>query len=148
MTAGMRNVAGMRVGTLSVALALAAAPLSAQLGPTARALGAGGAYTAVARGYDALFFNPANLALADNPRWSLALPQFTFGATVAGWDVEDFSDIASSDGLSDSRRAELLNKLPAEGAEGELEVRMPFLALQLGRCAVVVSAWVSGSHTE
>src|SRR5688500_4450328 len=142
MTAGMRNVAGMRVGTLSVALALAAAPLSAQLGPTARALGAGGAYTAVARGYDALFFNPAHLALADNPRWSLALPQFTFGATVAGWDGEDFADFSRSDDLSGSRRAELLNKLPAQGTEGELEVRMPVLALQMGRWAAGVSASV------
>src|SRR5687767_8774762 len=110
MKAGMLNVTGARFAALgaTIAVTFAAAPASAQIGPTARAVGAGGAYTTVARGFDALFFNPANLALADNVRWSLSLPQFTLGATVAGWDVEDFADFADSEGLSTSRKAELL----------------------------------------
>lgn len=55
---------------LLVLLALAT-PARAQLAtPEARSFALGGAYTARATGYEASFWNPANLGLSTNPAWS------------------------------------------------------------------------------
>ena len=138
------NHARSLYGAGSVLALLAAAASAdvagAQVAATPRALGTAGAYTAMARGAEALFANPANLALPDGRRWSLMLPQLTAGATVSGWEIEDFSDFLDSDEISPARKTELLNKIPAGGTEGELDLRVPLAALQVGRFAVGLSA--------
>ncbi|MDB4913132.1 MAG: hypothetical protein JWM95_776 [Gemmatimonadetes bacterium] len=70
----MKNI---RMFGAAVVLALTARAASAQL-PDASAAGFGmaGNYTAVARGFDAPAFNPANLGLSQNPAFSLSLLAF------------------------------------------------------------------------
>src|SRR5215208_7213297 len=114
-------------------LSSGARPAAAQINATPRSLGMGGAYVAVARGAEALFQNPANLALRDTPRWSLFLPQVTVGGTVVGYDVADLGDLAKGSDLTQARRDELLAQVPAGGTEGQLDVRLPVFALQVGR---------------
>ncbi|MES2178456.1 MAG: conjugal transfer protein TraF [Gemmatimonadota bacterium] len=84
--------------TLGVAAAviLTARVASAQL-PEASAAGfsMAGNYTAVARGFDAVAFNPANLGLRDNPSFSLSL--FALGGNT-GLDPVKFNDIAEFGG--------------------------------------------------
>ena len=132
----------------SVLAATSTRAAQAQVNATPRSLGMGGAYVAVARGTEALFQNPANLALRDGPRWSLFLPQVTVGATVVGYEAGDVSDLFRGSELTQSRRDELLARLPAGGGtEGQLDVRLPIVALQVGRFAVGVSAAGVGDHT-
>jgi hypothetical protein len=126
---------------------LVATSAQAQNAPTARGVATAGAYTAMARGFEALFYNPANLALPDGPAFSLSLPQFSVGATVSGWEVEDFADFADSKSLTDARRAELLAKIPSGGTEGELDVRVPILALQTKGFAAGVSLGLTGRQS-
>ena len=59
----------------SIALLVAVADLGGAQVPNASpaATGLSGAFTARARGYDAIAWNPANLGLRDNPRFSFSL---------------------------------------------------------------------------
>ena len=53
---------------------IAAAPVAAQLpSASASALGAGDTYTALARGFNAVAWNPAGLAMTGNPGFSMTL---------------------------------------------------------------------------
>jgi hypothetical protein len=127
-------------------LTLAAGGAQAQVPLTPRALGMGGAYLGAARGYEALFVNPANLALPDNPRWSVAFPQVTAGGTILGPSFQDLSDLytAFDDGSS---AEEFLAKVPANGTEAQFDVRAPLATLQIGRVAVGVNYGSIGQHT-
>lgn len=147
----------------AVIAAASATAATAQFPVNARALGMGGAYTAVARGQDALFLNPANLGLADGPRWSLALPSFSLGGTTTGPRFEDFARLAEgafsgggkaydeygeyvddydgeeTESESSAEIQELLGLIPEQGMELDVDVRLPLAALQAGGLAVGVS---------
>lgn len=136
-----------RVLFLAASAALAAAPAAAQLPVTPRALGMGGAYLGVARGQEALFLNPANIALPNSPHWSAGIPTLSAGATVRGIGIGDAIDIADYGDLSEERQAEILGDIPASGTGAEADVRVPLAALQIRNFAVGVSYNLTGSHT-
>jgi hypothetical protein len=137
-----------RAATAALLLVLSASALEAQVPLTARALGMGGAYIGAARGYEALFLNPANLALPDNPRWSVSFPQVTAAGTLLGPSFEDLPDLytAIDDGTADATAA-FLAKVPASGTEAQFDVRAPLATLQIGRVALGVNYGSIGQHT-
>jgi hypothetical protein len=104
-----------------------------------------GAYVAVARGQEALFTNPANLALDDNPRWSLALPAVALGGTTLGPRFSDFARLALDEGDGDSQ--EVLDDISESGMETELHLRLPVAALQVGHVALGASYVAAASQT-
>lgn len=114
-----------------VALSLAL-PLNAQVPITARSLGMGGAYLAVARGQDALFLNPANLALSGNPPRSFGAFQLAFGTSLLGPTRGDLWDAIQYEDVSDDRAREILSKLTNGYAETEMDLRLPIVAYQRG----------------
>jgi hypothetical protein len=128
------------------AAAALASPLSAQLATTPRALGMGGAYVAVARGQEALFQNPANVALPGNPHASAAAPQVTFGATINGLTFGDLDDLRSFDELDDDRRADILGRIPDEGTTAEVDIRVPVFSMSFRRALFGVSYNLTGRH--
>ena len=139
----MRNLNQAIVPALA-ALLLAAVPASAQLPLSARSLGMGGASLGVARGYEALYANPANLALPGSPRWSLGLGQILAGGTLSGPSLEIFPDLVQYESVSDERRRELLDAIPASGVESTLDVRAPLFGLQLGQMALGLAYGATG----
>ncbi len=77
------------------ALALAPAFVAAQGNASSAAAGMGGNYTAMARNFNAAAWNPANLGLDGNSRFSLALsPQFGGGTGPV-----TFADLAEYEGV-------------------------------------------------
>lgn len=128
------------------AAAALVSPLSAQLATTPRALGMGGAYVAVARGQEAIFHNPANLALPGNPHASLAAPQITLGATINGLTFGDVDDLRAFDDLSDEQRADILGRIPDEGTAAEVDVRVPVFSMSFRRAMFGVSYNLTGRH--
>ncbi len=128
------------------AAAALVSPLSAQLATTPRALGMGGAYVAVARGQEAVFQNPANLALPGNPHASAAAPQVTLGATINGLTFGDLNDLRSFDELSDERRADILGRIPDEGTAAEVDIRFPVFSMSFRRALFGVSYNLTGRH--
>lgn len=115
----------------------AASAASAQL-PSAstRALGMGDNYTAAARGYASVSWNPAALAMPGNPRASLTLLPFR---AVAGLDPVTLGDIADYSGefVPGAVREAWLRQIEAEGSEqGTGGGDVTLLAAQLGHFAV------------
>jgi hypothetical protein len=131
----------IKVVLCSAALLLAgSAPAFAQLSLTPRALGTGGAYIGIARGQEALFLNPANLALPDNPGWSLSLAQVAVGGTVLGAGVEDFMSLMGlMEEDSPGSSGDFLHRIPENGLEVDMELRAPLLSVQAGPVAFGVS---------
>jgi hypothetical protein len=119
----------------------------AQIPLVPRAVGLGGAVQGAARGFEAALYNPANLGLADNPAWSVALLQLSVGASVLGPRVGDLPDFFEYRKLSDARRRELLATIPATGTSVDLDVRAPLVALQVGNVGLALSTNHLGEHT-
>lgn len=144
----MREGGGRNGRALMLGLALSSAlagPVSAQLpSSSASALGFGGNYTAVARGYQAMAWNPALLALLDGPDYSLTLlsPGAAFGLKPVSWPTL----AAHVDGsVPASTRQAWLNRILASGGEnGFADGGMTYLALSTGSFGVQVSTAMFG----
>lgn len=136
-----------RLACAAAGIALAAAPVSAQVPLTPRALGMGGAYIGVARGQEALFLNPANLGLPDSPHWSAGIPTISLGLGTRGIETGDLQDLIEYNDLSDEERTALLAQIPADGTGMDVDLRAPLVALQVRRFAIGLSYQVVGSHT-
>lgn len=118
-------------------LTAAASPATAQFGPSPRAAGVSGAFSALAVGYEAVDWNPANLALPNNPGWSFALPRLDVMGATLGPDVLDIVDIFSKGSdLTDDDRVTFLDKIQDTGFEVRSDVRVPLVALSAGPFAV------------
>ncbi|HEX2078775.1 MAG TPA: DUF5723 family protein [Longimicrobium sp.] len=139
----------MRFDRLAFAAAavLTAAPAAAQVPLTPRALGMGGAYVGVARGHESLWQNPANLGLPNTPYWSAGIPTLALGIGARGVEVETLGDLIRYNDLTPEERSALLADVPASGTGADVDVRAPFVALQVRRFAIGLSYQVVGSHT-
>jgi hypothetical protein len=101
----------MKRVSLALAGLLVPATLIAQLpDPSTRALAMGDAYGSLARGYEAVAWNPAMLAALGRPGFSIGLPHlsFEFGSNVYGFS--DFRKYANSY-LSTADKQTLLDKI-------------------------------------
>lgn len=135
-----------------VAAALALAPLAAARSAAAQlpsasgaALGVADNFTARARGYHAVAWNPAGLGLAGNPGFSLALLPVR---GIAGLGPVTVSDLADYQGqfLSDDVKADWLQRITDDGGQtGSAGADVTFLALNIGRLGFQASTVVRGS---
>ena len=83
-----------RALTLAAAALLLASPASAQANPSAAAVGMGNAFTAAARGADAIAWNPAGLALTGTGGFSFNIFPLTLQGglgPITGKDLKPFS---------------------------------------------------------
>ena len=99
-----------------------------------RAMGLGQAYTALARGPEAVFWNPANLGLRSSPRakWELLNAGLTMVVENNSFSVQTYSDhfTDSEHKIEGSVKDDLLSDIPGEGLKFSLDVE-PMLALGL-----------------
>jgi len=127
-------------------LGLCAASVGAQL-PNASpaATGLSGAYTARARGYDAVAWNPANLGLAGNPGFSLTLLAVQGSS---GLDPISLSDVADYSGkvLPAAQREAWLQTVTQNGGEnGRFGGGVTWAALSAGPLAFQVATSATGT---
>jgi hypothetical protein len=121
--------------------ALGSGVASAQLSnASTAATGLGGAYTARAQGYNAVYWNPANLAMPGNPGFSLSI-----GAVDgnAGLKPLDYTSLSKYFGKTVPRevREQWLTDIEQQGAErGELFGAVTGLGLSLGRIGLQVTS--------
>lgn len=127
---------------LSLVLAglLAPALLSAQLpDPSTRALGMGGAYTSLARGYEAVAWNPAMLAAWGRPFFTIGLPHVNveFGSNAFG-----FSDVRkyANSYLTAADKQSLLNKITGSTLDLRSLIGAQPFGLSIGPIALMVGA--------
>lgn len=127
----------MKRMSLVLAGLLLPALLQAQLpDPSTRAMGMGGAYTSLARGYEAVAWNPAMLGAVGRPGFTIDLPHvnFEFGSNTYGLsDVRKYANTY----LSDADKATLLGKIDTTLTLRALIGAAPF-GLSIGPFAVLV----------
>jgi len=104
------------------------------------ALGMADNFTAVARGFDAVAWNPAALGLSGNRGSSFTLLT-TRGSTGLGpvslTDLADYSDALVPDGV----KSDWLSRITADGGQnGTAGADMTWVSLQFGRLAVQASS--------
>jgi len=104
----------------------------------ARAVAMGGAYTSLARGYDAPYFNPANLGL-DALRQN-GLQMVGIGAAISNnsFSLDDYNNYTGAT-LDDDDKQTLLNKIPSEGLKVSADAEASIMSLCIGNMAVSVS---------
>lgn len=137
-----RRFPAVPAAVLLAALLLHAA---AQAQLTARAVGMGGAYTALARGVHAPAWNPANLGLPDNPKVS-----FTFVSTGAMvWNnsfTKKFYDryfVGDGDGgveWTQQDVEDILGYIPDDGLGVDVGVDVRAFSFSVGRFAMTAGA--------
>lgn len=134
---------------LSVAgLLVAAAPLAAQLPNTSAAATAlGDNYTARARGYEAITWNPALLAAADRPGFSIGL---MMAGGASGLDPVDMSDLNAYSGQvvpAAVKQAWLEQVRTSGGQHGDADGGFTPVALSIGSFGFeyAVSAYASAA---
>jgi hypothetical protein len=138
----------MRIYRFSAIAALiaGATALSAQMpNASAAATGLGGAFTARARGYDAVAWNPANLGLRDNPDFSLAILAFHGSSGLDPISLSDFAPYSGKQLPSTQREAWLQTVANKGGQNGRVDGGITPLAVSMGPIAIQVSAAVAGS---
>jgi len=123
-----------------VLMAASALPAAAQL-PNAStpALGMGNNFTAAARGYNAVAWNPAMLGVPGSPSYSLALAQV---GVQAGLEPVTLGDISAFEGevIDMITRRRWLQRIEADGGEsGTGGADVTWLAAQVGRFGVQLS---------
>jgi len=118
-------------------------PCLAQL--TARALGMGLAYTALARGVHASDWNPANLGLSNNPPFGFSI--FSVGAGVGNnsFSIGTYNDYATDPYWDSNEVAELLNKIPDDGLGISALADAKVLSFSVGRFALALGVKAGAS---
>jgi hypothetical protein len=94
---------------------ISAGPLFAWGESNPRALAMGGAYTAMANGYEAPVYNPANLGLSQNDH-KFTINFFSAGVNVRNnsWSLKDYNDMMA-DTLTEDGKEDILAKIPEKG---------------------------------
>jgi hypothetical protein len=93
-----------------------------------RAMGMAGSYTSMARGVESLYWNPANLALADSPKYSLPLNLgFTYMLENNSWSISDYNDF-NGDFIDEDMKDDLLADIDRDGLQFNTDVGL-FLPL-------------------
>lgn len=127
-------------------LSASAVALSAQVpNASAAATGLSGAFTARARGVDAIAWNPANLGLAGNPDFSLTMLAVSASSGLAPISVGDIAPFSGKN-LPAAQRDQWLQTIKAKGAEnGRVDGGITGLALSAGSLALSVSGSLAAS---
>jgi hypothetical protein len=132
-------------GTVAAVALLMAGPAAAQVPVTsARAQGMGTSYTAVARGFSAVRWNPAALGLATNPWVSVALAPVR---GVAGLDPIGTNELAEWDDrlVPDDIKRDWLDTITEAGSErGSAGAEVTAVALSIGRFGFQYGVIVDG----
>lgn len=120
----MTRCSAMRIGGLLAGVFFWVSPASATGYGDAqpRAMGLAGTYTALARGTESIYWNPANLALRDSPKYSF--PQL-FGVNLIAennsFSVSDYNKYNGED-IDAEASSDLLSKIPKEGMKLNTDV--------------------------
>jgi hypothetical protein len=100
-----------------------------------RAVGMGGAFTALARGIDAPDWNPANLGLSDNNRYSLNVLNLGMRFRNNSFSLEDYNRY-NGKFLSESDKEDIINSIPSSGMSLDLGAEASALNFSIGNMAI------------
>jgi hypothetical protein len=134
-------------GLLTILLVASPVASAQQPNTSAAALGLDGNFMARARGYEAVAWNPANLGLPGNPRFSLTLLPVAASLTLAPvtlGDIKDVQDYKPPQVVPRATRQAWLDKVTAAGGEKGTPFGGASVALSAGPVAVELGATFFG----
>ena len=114
--------------------------------PNARSTGMAGAYTALARGVEAPFWNPANLGLSDNRRFSINLLSIGLGLSNNSFS-RSLYDIYNGAFLTDADKKDILENIPSGGVRIDISSHIRVIGLSFGSFAFTTSGEVASDLT-
>jgi hypothetical protein len=120
---------------------IAAPSLYAQSGTS---VGLGEAFTTLARGSEAIFWNPANLALRDKyPRLSVSVfsIKLNFGQNSFDRDFYDTYFTTKNKVLSDADVDKLLSKIPNDGLKADMRSDISLMAIAIGNLGISLQTY-------
>ncbi|MFH1862273.1 MAG: DUF5723 family protein [bacterium] len=128
-------------------------PWAASLGQTefnARSVGMAGAYQGMARGADASLWNPANLALLDNPRFCMDFLNASLclgnnSISVGGYNAYFTADYFNvHERWTNAAKEEILGWIPNQGWQVYNRAKITPLAISHKQYAIAVSSFAFG----
>lgn len=134
---------------LAAALALIAAPpaaVPAGAQGNARAWGLAGAYTAAARGLDAVAWNPANLALSPAGTFAVELASVAADLHNNAFTLSRYNEISGAT-LDDDDKRRLLADIPAGGFRLQADARASAIGLLYGPAALTFQGLAGAGGT-
>lgn len=114
--------------------------------PNAGSMGMARAYTALARGVEAPFWNPANLGLSDNHRFSMNLLSIRVGLNNNSFS-KSLYDIYNGAFLVDADKKDILENIPPEGLRVDIFSHIRVIGLSFGSFAFTTSGEVASDLT-
>lgn len=130
-----------RAAVLSLVIACACSvPLRAQLpSASAPALGLADNFSALAKGFNAVAWNPAMLGMPGNPRFSIGILPVRAGAGIGPITLTDVAGYESRF-IDDAVKREWLDRIIEKGGEdGTANADVTYLGMSIGRFAVQLS---------
>jgi hypothetical protein len=142
----MRNSTMKARSVVLGAMTVLAASVGAQQpNASAAASGLAGNFTAMARGYDAVAWNPAMLGMPGNPGFSMSILPFGVAATLDPVNVKDFKDFQGKT-VPTATKQQWLDKVTANnGEKGTFDAGVNLLALSAGPFGFQVGAAAYGA---
>ncbi|MDZ7374424.1 MAG: hypothetical protein ONB23_10695 [candidate division KSB1 bacterium] len=140
----VRGILGVSVAL--VALLAGSGSARADLGLQPRVLGMGGARAATAAGVEAIFTNPANLALPGQKPFEMSLVGLGLFAYNSSLSLH-FYNRYNGDSLDDREKEQILAYFPDDGWKLGLLSEVPLLGLRIGRFGLGVQAVADGGIT-
>jgi hypothetical protein len=135
------SLSGTSIPKVLVVLAtLTGLAVGAQAGvhSSARGVGMGGAYTALARGADAAKFNPANLGLTDYRTTNFEIVGLGVNLSNNAFSLGDYNKYTGAL-LTDADKADILGRIPDDGLDLKVEARVTALSASFGSFAVTAT---------
>ncbi len=109
-----------------------------------RAVGMGGAYTAMARDLEAPYWNPANLGLSDGKAFTINLFNVGAGIKNNSFSLSDYNKY-NGQFLDDAGKEEFLGHIPADGLSLDLKAEVSALNFSAGNFALTSRGYAVSS---
>ncbi|MBN2102415.1 hypothetical protein JW835_00070 [bacterium] len=106
---------------------------------TARALGMGGAYTALARGVHAADWNPANLGFPDNPKFSMSFVSVGIQISNNSFTQDMYNEYVGKE-LSSADVSDILSSIPESGLRFGVRGTVRMLSFSAGKFAMTLGS--------
>jgi hypothetical protein len=131
---------------IGLLLLLLLTAVSARAQGQVRAMGMANAYTAAARGLDAVDWNPANLALRRDRGLAIGLASVAVDLNNNSFSLNRYNEISGAV-LTEADKLELLSDIPEGGLDLNVDVQASALGFCAGPFALSVQGIAGGSGT-
>jgi hypothetical protein len=122
-------------------------PFAAEAQITARAMGMGGAYTAVARGVHAADWNPANLGFPDNPKFSMSIISVGLEVSNNAFTKSMYDKYSQKEIWNERDKADIYSSIPDRGLEAGVAATIRMISFSVGKFALTIGGDLGGYGT-